>query len=84
LERLHAAHAGFVAQRPTNVENAIVRREILDAMPAEDRCIWERRLLGYRVQQIAADMNVSPKCISMRMKRAIDRVIDILRRVLTS
>lgn len=80
LERLHAVHSGFTTQRPTSVENAIVRREILDAMGSEDRCIWERRLLGYGVQQIAADMNVSAKCMSMRMKRAVDRVTDTLRR----
>jgi DNA-directed RNA polymerase specialized sigma24 family protein len=80
LEQLHAMHTGSLARRSTNVEDAIVRREILDAMPPGDRRIWERRLLGYRVQQIAADMNVSAKCMSMRMNRAIDRVAETLRR----
>lgn len=79
LERLQGARGGFTAQRQTNIEDAILQGQVLDAMAAEDRRIWERRLLGYKVQQIAADMNVSVKCISMRMSRAIDRAAETLR-----
>jgi hypothetical protein len=78
LERLQVARDG-PAQQQTKVEKAILQGQVLDAMVAEDRRIWERRLLGYRVHQIAADMNVSAKCISMRMRRAIDRAAESLR-----
>ncbi len=79
LERVQERRAAFNPQRPTKIENAIVRHQVLAAMSAKDRYIWERRLLGYRVQQIAGDMNVSVKCISMRMRRAVDRVAETLR-----
>lgn len=54
-----------------DIENFIAQREVLDAMDAETRWACTRRLCGYEVQEIAAHLNISPDCLSTRLRRGM-------------
>jgi DNA-directed RNA polymerase specialized sigma24 family protein len=79
LEQFEVAGARSKTTISTDIEEAILRRQVLEAMSPEDRWIWERRLLGYEVQEIAAELNVSADCLSTRIRRGIDGVAKTLR-----
>jgi DNA-directed RNA polymerase specialized sigma24 family protein len=79
LDRFEVTSGGPKAAVPAEIEDAIFRRQVLAAMIPEDRWIWERRLLGYELEQIAAELNISPDCLSTRIRRGIDRVSKNLR-----
>ncbi len=79
LAEFEAASARSKATTSTDIEQSILRRQVLEAMSPEDRWIWERRLLGYEVQEIAAELNVSADCLSTRIRRGINEVAKTLR-----
>jgi DNA-directed RNA polymerase specialized sigma24 family protein len=62
----------------TDIETAIARREVLDAMDGETRWACTRRLCGYEVQEIAAELNISPDCLSTRLRRGIREAAEKL------
>lgn len=68
-----------MADSGSDIHDAILQQQLLEAMSPEDRLIWQRRLLGYEVNEIAAELNISPNCLSARIKRGIDDVRHILR-----
>lgn len=68
LDRLIAANR---RSSVSELELAIARREVLDAMDEETRWACTRRLYGYEVQEIAAQLNISPDCLSTRLRRGI-------------
>jgi DNA-directed RNA polymerase specialized sigma24 family protein len=53
------------------IDEAIHQGQILDAMEESTRWAWSRRLLGYEVQEIAAELNISADCLSTRMRRGL-------------
>lgn len=67
------------AATSADIDQVILRQQLLDAMSPEDRLIWKRRLLGYDVNEIAAELNISPNCLSARIKRGVEDVRHILR-----
>lgn len=75
LDRLGALRASSPL-----IEDEILTREILSAMDAETRWVWERRLLGYEVQEIAAELNITADCLSTRLRRGLRDVIGKLLR----
>ena len=72
--------AGIYAKSDSfgDLDDAILRSQILNAMSPEDRWPWERRLLGYEVQEIAAELKVSPDCLSTRMRRSAREAAQVL------
>jgi len=62
-----------------SIEDVILQQQILGAMSPEDRVIWKRRLIGYGVNEIAAELNITPNCLSVRIKRGVAEVRHILR-----
>lgn len=56
-----------------DVEEAVARREALDAMDPESRWAWERRLVGFQVQEIARELNITPDCLSTRLRRGMEQ-----------
>jgi DNA-directed RNA polymerase specialized sigma24 family protein len=74
----------YTSANPTDassadIDDVILQQQILDAMSPEDRFIWKRRLIGYGVNEIAAELNITPNCLSVRIKRGIEEVRHILR-----
>jgi DNA-directed RNA polymerase specialized sigma24 family protein len=67
------------ASAPPNIERRILCDEILDAMEPEDRWAWERRVIGYEVQEIASELNVTADCLSTRMRRGLREAARMLR-----
>jgi hypothetical protein len=63
----------------SSIERDILKREALEAMRPEDRWVWERRLLGYHVEDIAAELGISAECLSTRITRGIRAVHARLR-----
>ena len=64
----------FAAQysnRGSGIEEDIHQGQILDAMEESTRWAWSRRLCGYEVQEIAAELNISADCLSTRMRRGL-------------
>lgn len=53
------------------MELAVARREVFDAMDEETRWAYTRRLYGYEVQEIAAELNITPDCLSTRLRRGM-------------
>ena len=47
--------------------------EILDPLERDVRWAITRRTLGYEVQKIAREMNISADCLSTRIRRAVKR-----------
>ncbi|HEX4231683.1 MAG TPA: hypothetical protein VHZ07_23645 [Bryobacteraceae bacterium] len=70
LEQLEIRSAPAKSTELPDLDRGILRGQILKVMPPEDRWAWERRLAGFEVQEIAADLNISPDCLSTRMRRA--------------
>ncbi len=64
---------------PQSIERRIVCDQILNAMDVQDRLAWERRVLGYEVQEIAAELNVTADCLSTRMRRGLRQAARMLR-----
>lgn len=62
-----------------SIDEVILQQQILDAMSPDDRVIWKRRLIGYDVNEIAAELNITPNCLSVRIKRGVEEVRHILR-----
>jgi DNA-directed RNA polymerase specialized sigma24 family protein len=56
-----------------DLDAAVARREALDAMDAESRWAWERRLVGFQVQEIARELNITPDCLSTRLRRGMEQ-----------
>jgi DNA-directed RNA polymerase specialized sigma24 family protein len=54
-----------------HVLNRIHVREILDAIEPDLRWAVERRILGYEVQEIASEIQISADCLSTRMRRGL-------------
>ena len=75
LENLPASR-GSCPER--DLHEQIHRRQILDAMDEETRWIWTRRLYGYQVQEIAAELNVTPDCLSTRLRRGLQQALGKL------
>ena len=72
------SHACTRSLSAATIDDVILQRQILDAMSPEDRVIWKRRLVGYDVNEIAAELNITPNCLSVRIKRGIAEVRQIL------
>ncbi len=73
-------HSGTTrASGPSEIHRSILQDQLLAAMSAEDRLIWKRRLVGYEVNEIAAELNITPNCLSVRIKRGVEDVRHILR-----
>jgi DNA-directed RNA polymerase specialized sigma24 family protein len=53
-------------------------RETLDQMPPDMRWAFVRRKFGFEVQEIAKEMNISPDCLSTRMRRALKQTLERL------
>jgi DNA-directed RNA polymerase specialized sigma24 family protein len=79
LEQLQIRSAPAKSTELPDLDRGILRGQILKVMPPEDRWAWERRLAGYEVQEIAADLNISPDCLSTRMRRAAKEAARVLR-----
>lgn len=62
-----------------NIERSIFCDEILTAMDAQDRWAWKRRVLGYEVQEIAEELNITADCLSTRMRRGLRQAARKLR-----
>jgi DNA-directed RNA polymerase specialized sigma24 family protein len=77
IDRLLSRNTGSTV---SDIEVAIARREVLDAMDQETRWAWTRRLYGYEVQEIAAQLDISPDCLSTRLRRGIREAAEKLMR----
>lgn len=78
LEQLQIRSTPAKLSEVDDLDRGILRGQILMVMPPEDRWAWERRLAGYEVQEIAADLNISPDCLSTRMRRAAKEAARVL------
>jgi DNA-directed RNA polymerase specialized sigma24 family protein len=67
LEDLAARNGGT----SDDTDDKLQRDQVLGAMEESMRLAWSRRLSGYEVQEIAAEFNVSPDCLSTRMRRGL-------------
>jgi len=67
LEDFAAQHLG----QDAGIDEVIHQRQILNAMEESTRWAWSRRLLGYEVQEIAAELNITADCLSTRMRRGL-------------
>ena len=54
-------------------------RRVLEAMDESTRQVWERRLFGYQVQEIAEELNISADCLSTRLRRGAKEALSRLR-----
>lgn len=63
--------AARTATRGADIEDTIQQQQILDAMEEPARWAWSRRLSGYEVQEIAAELDISADCLSTRMRRGL-------------
>jgi DNA-directed RNA polymerase specialized sigma24 family protein len=64
----------FAARNGENsddIDDDIQQDQILGAMDESTRLAWSRRLSGYEVQEIAAELNITPDCLSTRMRRGL-------------
>lgn len=57
----------------------IYRAELLSAMPPNARWIWERRLAGFALSDLAKELNVSADTLDARQRRGLK---DALKRLL--
>jgi DNA-directed RNA polymerase specialized sigma24 family protein len=69
--------ASVAAEKP-DVTEKIFWRELLDAMDPETRSVWEQRMVGFKVQEIAGRINVSPDCLSTRIRRGTKEALKRL------
>ena len=67
----------------SNVESEITERiyraELLNAIPPKARWIWERRLAGFALGELAKELNVSADTLDARQRRGLR---DALKRLL--
>jgi hypothetical protein len=70
--------AGSTDDPEDQLYEQIYRGQILEAMDTKTRWAWERRILGYEVQIIAKEMQVSADCMSARLRRGLDAAIKRL------
>ena len=65
-----------IVSREPEIEDQVYSRELLDVMREvmDEKTIWawERRMLGYRLEEIAAELNVSADTLSTRLRRGRD------------
>jgi DNA-directed RNA polymerase specialized sigma24 family protein len=65
-----------IVSREPEIEGQVYNRELLDVMREvmDEKTIWawERRMLGYRLEEIAAELNVSADTLSTRLRRGRD------------
>lgn len=54
-------------------------REILDQVPVDIRWALQRRSVGFEVQEIAQQLNVSADCLSTRIRRAVRALQRLVR-----
>lgn len=66
----------LVTSVPPRIEEQVYCREVLDVMKEvmdeETLWAWERKLFGYKLEEIASDLNVSADRLSTRLRRARD------------
>lgn len=62
-------HLANLSGATPDITEQIYGRELLDAMDSETRFAWERRLLGYEIQEIAREIHITPDCLSTRLRR---------------
>lgn len=74
-------HLANLSSATPDITEQIYGRELLDAMDPETRFVWERRLLGYEVQEIAREINVTPDCLSTRLRRGAKEAMKTLLRI---
>ncbi len=55
---------------PQVLQNEILFRQLLANMPPEDRPPWEAQLLGFKIKEIAAKLDIAPDTLSARMQRS--------------
>ena len=67
-----------------SLEDQVYRREVLDAMRPEDRQLWEKRMLGYELEELARELNVTPDCLSARARRGFEYALRKLNERLPS
>ena len=70
--------------RGISCEDRVYRREVLDAMRPEDRQLWEKRIVGYEIEELAHEFNVSPDCLSTRARRGLEYALRKLKAGLSS
>ena len=73
LERLDSSGSA-----KSDLTERIYGRELLDAMDPDIRLVWERRMVGYQVKEIAKEINVSPDCLSTRIRRGTKEALKRL------
>jgi DNA-directed RNA polymerase specialized sigma24 family protein len=71
-------HLAGSANLTTDVTDQIYGRQLLEAMDPETRFVWEKRLLGYGVQDIAREIEVTPDCLSTRIRRGTKEALKRL------
>jgi DNA-directed RNA polymerase specialized sigma24 family protein len=72
---------GFAARnasRENPYDDKLQQGEVLDAMDETTRWAWHRRISGFEVQEIAADLNVSADCLSTRLRRGLQTAQRLL------
>ncbi|HSU61700.1 MAG TPA: hypothetical protein VLI55_20490 [Bryobacteraceae bacterium] len=65
--------------RLASLEDRVYRREVLDAMRPKDRQLWEKRIVGYEIEELAHELNVSPDCLSARARRGLEYALRKLK-----
>jgi hypothetical protein len=78
-DRLEELPEPLTHTRPASLEDRVYRREVLDAMRPEDRELWERRMVGYQIEELAHELNVSPDCLSARARRGLEYALRKLK-----
>ena len=73
---LPADRDGRLVSRESEIEEQVYCREVLDILSEvmDEKTIWawNRKLLGYKLEEIARDLNVSANTLSTRLRRARD------------
>jgi DNA-directed RNA polymerase specialized sigma24 family protein len=69
---------------PISLEDRVYRRQVLDAMRPEDRQLWEKRIVGYNLEELAQELNVTPDCISARARRGLEYALRKLKNRISS
>jgi DNA-directed RNA polymerase specialized sigma24 family protein len=72
----HSATIRRSAER--EITDRIYRQELLDAMPADARELWEMRLLGYSFEEMADERDQSADTLNARARRGAREAIKRL------
>lgn len=78
-ERLEELPVRVLQSRFDSLEDRVYRREVLDAMRPEDRQLWEKRMLGYEIEEMAKDLGVTSDCLSARARRGLEYALRKLK-----